>query len=149
MDLSDSMAARYSQTWLQDLWGTWSLIAAQSAADAATQATPEQIRSLRTLVDQLTALTDSDAWESVAAATYFGLAEASGNQVYGTLLYDLWQTLAESGDRWDVAAKLWPIRTWAQQSLREVVAGIASAEPDLARAAMVHHIRGACAVLDG
>jgi DNA-binding FadR family transcriptional regulator len=149
MDLSDSMAVRYSQTWLQDLWGTWSLIAAQSAADAATQATPEQIRSLRTLVDQLTALTDSDAWESVAAATYFGLAEASGNQVYGTLLYDLWQTLAESGDRWDVAAKLWPIRTWAQQSLREVVAGIASAEPDLARAAMVHHIRGACAVLDG
>jgi DNA-binding FadR family transcriptional regulator len=149
MYLSDNMAAGYPQTWLQDVWGTWSLIAAQSAADAATQATPEQIRSLHTLVDQLTALTDSDAWESVAAATYFGLAEASGNQVYGTLLYDLWQTLADSGDRWDVAAKLWPIRTWAQQSLGEVVAGIASAEPDLARTAMLHHLRGAFAVLRG
>lgn len=148
MHLSDSMTVSYPDSWLQDAWAALSLLATQSAVEAAGHASAEQIRSLRILVGQLPTLTEAGAWESVTAATYFGISEASGNQIYETLFYDLWQALAQYGERWDVAARLWPVRQWAEHSLEAVVTGIASAEPDLAKSAMESHIRGAVAAID-
>jgi GntR family transcriptional regulator, transcriptional repressor for pyruvate dehydrogenase complex len=148
MYLSDSLTVSHPDVWCRDVWVAWSLIATQSVVDAACRASPEQIRSLRVLLAEMAAQEDSDLWEAMAAATYHGISEASGNRIYGTLLYDLWQALAQSGDRWDVAARLWPIRQWTEQSLRAVVAGIASSEPELARKAMERHIRGAVQALD-
>ena len=148
MHLSDSMTVSYPDSWLQDAWKALSLLATQSAVEAARHASVEQIRSLRVLVGQMPAMAEPESWESVTAATYFGISEASGNRIYETLLYDLWQALAQSGERWDVAARLWPVRQWAEQSLEAVVTGIASAEPELAKSAMERHIRGAVAALD-
>ena len=148
MNLSDSMTVSYPDSWLQDAWEALSLLATQSAVEAARHASAEQIRSLRVLVGQMPAMADAESWESVTAATYFGISEASGNQIYESLLYDLWQALAQSGERWDVAARLWPVRQWAERSLEVVVTGIASAEPALAKSAMERHIRGAVAALD-
>jgi DNA-binding FadR family transcriptional regulator len=148
MYLSDSMTVSYPDPWLQDAWAALSLLATQSAVEAARHASAEQIRSLRILVAQMPVLDEPGAWESVTAATYFGISEASGNQIYETLFYDLWQALTQSGERWDVAARLWPVRRWAERSLEAVVGGIASAEPELAKSAMESHIRGALAALD-
>jgi DNA-binding FadR family transcriptional regulator len=148
MYMSDSMTVGYPDPWLQDAWAALSLLATQSAVEAARHASAEQIRSLRVLVGQLPTLAEAGPWESVTAATYFGISEASGNQIYETLFYDLWQALAQSGEHWDVAARLWPIRQWAEDSLEAVVTGIASAEPELAKSAMESHIRGAVAALD-
>jgi DNA-binding FadR family transcriptional regulator len=148
MYLSDSMTVSYPDPWLQDAWAALSLLATQSAVEAARHSSAEQIRSLRILVAQMRALDEAGAWESVTAATYFGISEASGNQIYETLFYDLWQALTQSGERWDVAARLWPVRRWAEHSLEAVVSGIASAEPELAKSAMESHIRGALAALD-
>lgn len=148
MYLSDSMTVSYPDPWLQDAWAALSLLATQSAVEAARHASAEQIRSLRILVTQMPALDEAGAWESVTAATYFGISEASGNQIYETLFYDLWQALTQSGEHWDVAARLWPVRRWAEHSLEAVVSGIASAEPELAKSAMESHIRGTVAAID-
>jgi DNA-binding FadR family transcriptional regulator len=147
MYLSDSTTVGYPDPWLQNAWEALSLLATQSAVEAARHASAEQIHSLRVLVGQMPALAEAGSWESVTAATYFGISEASGNQIYEALLYDLWQALARAGERWDVAARLWPVRQWAEQSLEAVVTGIASAEPELAKSAMERHIRGAVAAL--
>ena len=148
MYLSDSLTVSYPDSWLQDAWATLSLLATQSAVEAARNASEEQIRSLRILVGQMPALAEAGAWESVTAATYFGISEASGNQIYETLFYDLWPALPQSGERWDVAARLWPVRQWAENSLEAVIAAIASAGPELSKSAMESHIRGAVAALD-
>jgi GntR family transcriptional regulator, transcriptional repressor for pyruvate dehydrogenase complex len=142
MDLSDSSTVRFPDTWLHDVTEVWSLIATQSAADAAQNASGEQIRSLQHLLGELAAQTTPHPWESLAAAAYFGIGEASGNRVFETLVYDLWQALSHSGRRWDLGVRLWPTRRQVEESLQTVVAGIAGAEPELARAAMERHIRG-------
>ncbi len=143
MNLSDSMTVGVPDTWLHDVMRTWSLIAAQSAAAAARNASGEQIRSLQHLLVELAAQTTPDPWESLAAATYFGISEASGNRVVDSLVYDLWQLLSHSGRHWDIGARLWPNRRQVEQSLEAVVAGIAGADPRLARAEMERHIGGA------
>lgn len=124
------------------------LIAARSAEDAAVTSSAEQTRSLHVLLAQLCAQSDQDQWESVAAATYMGLAEASSNRVYETLLYDLWQTLTTAGGQWDIAAQLWPLRNWTEDSLRKVIRGVSDAEPGRVRMAMDDHLGGVLAVLD-
>ena len=148
MYLSDSMTVRFPDTWLHDVIDTWSLIVAESAADAARHASGEQIRSLQHLLAELAAQSAPELWQSVAAATYFGIGEASGNRVFERLVYDLWQVLSQSGRHWDLGARLWPIRLEVEQSLQAVVAGIAGAGPDLARAAMESHIRGVFGAAD-
>jgi GntR family transcriptional regulator, transcriptional repressor for pyruvate dehydrogenase complex len=115
--------------------------------DAAYRASAEQVRSLRVLVAEMPAQEESDPWASLAAATYSGIAEASGNVIFGSLTYDLLQGLACSGDRWDVAARLWTVRRWAERSLHAVVAEIADGEPDRARRAMQRHLGGAISAL--
>ncbi len=119
----------------------WSLIATQAAAAAARHASGEQIRSLRRLVAELELQSSAEPWESLAAATYFGIAEASDNRVLEELIYDLWQLLAQSGRHWDLGMRLWHTRTRVEETLHAVVAGIAGAEPELTRAAMERHIR--------
>lgn len=126
--------------WLHDVVRLWSSIAAQSAAAAARNASGEQIRSLQRLLVELAAQTTPDPWESLAAAMYFGISEASGNRDLDDMAYDLWQFLAHSGRHWDIGARLWPARRQVEQSLEAVVAGIAGAEPRLARSAMERHI---------
>lgn len=148
MNLSYNLTVGFPDRWLHDVIETWSLIAAQSAADAARHASGEQIRSLQHLLAELAAQSTPDPWESLAAATYFGIGEASGNRVFERLVYDLWQALSQSGRHCDLGARLWPVRRQVEQSLQAVVAGIAGAEPGLARAAMECHIRGAFGAAD-
>lgn len=126
----------------------WSLIATESVTDAAQRASPEQTRSLHVLLSEMASQIDPGPWQSVTASLYFGFSEASGNRVYDSLVYELWQTLALPGGQWDLAAKMWPVRRWAEQSLGAVVAGIADAEPDRARAAMEHHLRSAASMIN-
>lgn len=145
MNLSDSLTVSYPDTCLQDVLSTWMLIAARSAEDAAAASPPEQTRSLHVLLTQLCAQTEPSQWESVAAAIYMGFAEASTNRVYETLLYELWQTMARAGGQWDIAARLWPLRSWVEDSLRAVIRGISDGEPRQARIAIDRHLSGVAA----
>jgi DNA-binding FadR family transcriptional regulator len=149
MNLSDSSTVSHADTWPRDLFAAWSLITTRTAVQAAHSATTEQIRSLRVLVTQMSAQVEADQWESVAAATYTGIAEASGNEVYGSLVYDLWHELIGAGDRWDVAARLWPLRQWVEQSLQVVIEHIIAGEGTAAGAAMDAHLRTVLSTLDG
>lgn len=148
MNLSDSLTAGYPDTWLRDARSTWLLILTGATEEAAAARTPEHVRSLHVLIAQLCAQHDRDQWESVLAATYLGLGEASGNRMCETLLYDLWQTLATAGAQWDVAAQLWPVRGWAEETLRAVVRGVADGDPVLAQLTIRHHLGGVRSTLD-
>lgn len=148
MNLSDSLTVSYPDTWLHDVRAAWLLIVERAAVDASEVSSSEQVRSLHVLVAQLCAQTDADQWESVVAATYTGLVEASANRVYETLADDLWQTMSEGGGRWDVAARLWPARQWVEESLGAVVRAIAAGEPSAVRAAIDNHLGGVVRTLD-
>lgn len=148
MNLSDSLTVSYPDTWLQDVRSAWLLIIARAAEDAAVVSSAEQVRSLHVLVAQLCAQTEAEQWESVVAATYMGVAEAGANRVYEALLYDLWQTLADAGGRWDIAARLWPVREWVEESLRAVVRAVADGVPLAARVAVDAHVEGVVSTLD-
>lgn len=147
MNLSDSTAADHPDTLLLDALGSWLSLTLQSAADAADRATAAESRSLHTLIDHLVVESDAQTWQSVTAAVYFGLSEASGNQLFGTLVYDLWQLLTQPGGRYDVAAAMWPQRRWAEESLRAVINAVRDAQPGMARAAMNRHLRTAFALI--
>lgn len=148
MQLSDSMTAGYPDIWCSDVWAAWSLVATQAAVDAASRADPAQIRSLRVLFAELAGQEDARDWESLLAAIYVGIAEASGNRAYEALVYELWQVLIAAGPSWDVAARLWPVRGWAEVSLGEVIAGLVDADPGPVRRAMERHLGGAVDALD-
>jgi DNA-binding FadR family transcriptional regulator len=149
MNLSDSSTVSHADTWPRDLLAAWSLITTRTAVQAAQSATAEQVRSLRVLVTQMSAQVEADQWESVTAATYFGIAEAGGNEVYESLVYDLWHELIGAGDRWDVAARLWPLRHWVEQSLQAVIEHIVASEVAAAGAAMDAHLRTVLSTLEG
>jgi DNA-binding FadR family transcriptional regulator len=148
MNLSDSPTVSHADTWPRDVLAAWSLITTRTATQAARVATTEQVRSLRVLVTQMSAQVEADQWESVTAATYFGIAEASGNEVYESLVYDFWHALIGAGDRWDVAARLWPLRNWVEQSLQTVIEHIVAGDGPAAGAAMDAHVRALVSTLD-
>lgn len=148
MNLSDSLTVSYPDTWLQDVNAAWMLIVARAAEDAAGVGSPEQVRSLHALVAQLCVQTDAEQWESVVAAVYTGLVEAGANRVYETLTDDLWQALSEAGGRWDIAARLWLIRQWTEETLRAVVRAIDDRDPAAAHEAIAIHLRGVVSTLD-
>lgn len=115
----------------------WAIIAVHAAAQAATRATAEQVRSLQLIGAQLVSQRDAEIWESIANAWHTGILEAAGNAMSAVAADELWSSVTNV---LDVPPMLWALRDRVESSMSAVVAAVTGGTPESADATMRAHV---------